>query len=206
VLVQGFVSFTGCGGPVLVRLDSRGVLDQRFDLNVARSIAAVSPDHALFFVPALFLRRNSGFALVGDIDYFACTGPLPGRPAGRGLAVGLTADGQIDPSYGKAGRTYFPDDQALGVWAAPGRAGSTVVIMETAASSPSGLPQDLKIRELSSAGLVDPTFGRVGTATVALPAETAGAGIAIGAVPGPDDGVLIGLGSEERVQVVRLES
>jgi hypothetical protein len=79
--------------------------------------------------------------------------------------------------------------------------------MEAAGSSPSGLPQDLKIRELSAGGLVDPTFGRDGTATVALPAEAADdAGVAIGAVHGPDDDVLVGLGSEKRISIVRLQS
>jgi len=68
--VFGFVSFMGCGGPLVVRVRSDGSLDASFDAAITRSIASLTP-HRLLFEPALVTRSQPGsFALIGEITNY----------------------------------------------------------------------------------------------------------------------------------------
>jgi len=206
ILVMGFVMYTGCGGPVLVRLDARGHLDAAFAAAARHSVADASPGYVLLG-PALYDRQDGAFALVGDLMQSGCRLQVPMR-AGKGLAVGFLPDGEIDPSFGTAGQTAFPYDGSSGTWAVPLPDGSTVVVTEQVPEgSAYGAPRALKVRELSAAGLFRSTFGVPGTRTVDLSwASAANSYPAIDAMAAPDGSAVIVVAAKQRVKIYQVRS
>jgi len=203
ILVMGFVMYTGCGGPVLARLDARGRQDGTFDTTVRRSLASATARYALIG-PALYLRPGGGFALVGDLMPSGCQSPLPKVPW-KGLALGFLGNGNIDPSFGTAGQTAFAYDGAAGAWAVPLADGPTVVVTDEVPEGDYGAPSTLKVRELSAAGRFKPAFCRSGTCTVDLSWATAPNSYpAIDATAAPDGPVVIVVAAKQRAKIYRV--
>ena len=204
ILVMGFVMYTGCGGPVLARLDARGHLDKAFDAAARQSVASASPRYDLLG-PALYPRRDGAFALVGDLMQSGCQLALP-KPAANGLAVGFRSDGHIDPSFGTAGRTAFPSDGSSATWAVPLPDGSTVVVTELVPRGTTyGEPRALKVRELSAVGRLNRTFGLSGTRTISLSwASAPNSYPAVDAMAAPDGAAVIVVAAKQRVKSYRV--
>lgn len=163
VLSMSLVEYMGCGGPVLVRLDAAGRLDQQFDRAAARSIATASPPR-LAFAATIFARPGGGFGLIGDDVAEDCGGPA----RSHGLAVGLRSDGQLDPAFGSAGRTSFPsdNDELFGAaWTVPAPGGALLLITEQLPAN-GAAPGHLVVRELTPDGKLDMAFARGGAAEV----------------------------------------
>ena len=93
-------------------------------------------------------RPSGGFALVGDLIASGCQSPVA-KLVGKGLALGFRANGDIDPSFGTAGRTGFTYDGSSGTWAVPLPDGSTVVVTDQVPAGAYGAPRALEVRELS---------------------------------------------------------
>ena len=128
ILVMGFVMYTGCGGPVLARLDASGRLDEAFDNTVRHSLAGATGRYVLIG-PALYARPGGGFALVGDLVPSGCQSQ-PAKLVGKGVALGFGSNGDIDPSFGTGGRTGFTYAGTSGTWAVPLPDGHTVVVTD----------------------------------------------------------------------------
>jgi hypothetical protein len=203
ILVMGFVMYTGCGGPVLSRLDARGRLDETFGSNVQHSLASATARYVLIG-PALYPRPAGGFALVGDLIPSGCQSPVA-KLAGKGLALGFRPNGDIDPSFGTAGRTGFTYDGSSGTWAVPLPNGSTVVVTEQVPAGAYGAPRALKVRELSAAGRFKSTPCLSGTCTVNLSWATATNSYpAVDAMAGPDGSVVIVAVAKQRAKIYRV--
>ena len=203
ILVMGFVMYTGCGGPVLSRLDARGRLDKTFDSNVQHSLASATARYVLVG-PALYQRPNGGFALVGDLIASGCQSQVA-KLAGKGLALGFRSNGDIDPSFGTAGRTGFTYDGSSGTWALPLPDGSTVVVTDQVPAGAYGAPRALEVRELSPAGRLKPAPCRSGTCTVNLSWATATNSYpAVDAMAAPDGSVVIIVVAKQRAKIYRV--
>jgi hypothetical protein len=203
ILVMGFVMYTGCGGPVLSRLDARGRLDKTFGSNVQHSLASATARYVLVG-PALYPRPSGGFALVGDLIASGCQSPVA-KLTGKGLALGFRANGDIDPSFGTAGRTGFTYDGSSGTWAVPLPDGSTVVVTDQVPPGAYGAPRALEVRELSPAGRFKPAPCRSGTCTVNLSWATATNSYpAVDAMGAPDGSVVIIVVAKQQAKIYRV--
>jgi len=203
ILVMGFVMFTGCGGPVLARLDGRGRLDETFDATVRRSLASATARYVLIG-PALYSRPGGGFALVGDLIPTGCQSPAP-KLVGKGLALGLRENGSIDPSFGTAGRTGFTYSGSSGTWAVPLPDGSTVVVTDEVPEGDYGAPRTLKVRELSAGGHLKSALCGSGTCTINMSwASGPNSYPAINATAAPDGSAVIVVAAKERAEVYRV--
>jgi hypothetical protein len=203
ILVMGFVMYTGCGGPVLARLDASGRLDGTFDATVRRSLASATARYVLIG-PALYLRPGGGFALVGDLIPSGCQSPAP-KLIGKGLALGLRGSGSIDPSFGTAGRAAFTYYGSSGTWAVPFPDGPTVVVTDEVPEGDYGAPSALKVRELSAAGRFKPGPCRSGTCTIDLSwASGRNSYPAIDATAAPDGPVVIFVAAKQRARIYRV--
>ncbi len=203
ILVMGFVMYTGCGGPVLSRLDARGRLDETFGSNVRHSLASATARYVLIG-PALYTRPGGGFALVGDLIASGCQSPVA-KLAGKGLALGFRPNGDIDPSFGTAGRTGFTYDGSSGTWAVPLPDGPTVVVTEQVPAGAYGAPRALEVRELSAAGRFRSTPCLSGTCTVNLSWATATNSYpAVDAMAAPDGSVVIVVVAMQRAKIYRV--
>ncbi len=166
VLVMGFVMYTGCGGPVLVRLDERGHLDKTFDATVRSSLERATARYVLIGT-ALYPRPGGAFALVGDLIPSGCQSPAP-KLVGKGVALGFRSNGKIDSSFGTAGRTAFTYYGSSGTWAVPLPDGSTVVVTDEVPEGDYGAPSTLKVRELSPAGHFKAPLCSSGTCAISV--------------------------------------
>jgi len=204
LLVMGFVMYTGCGGPVLVRLGPGGKPDEAFAAAARQSIAAASPRYDLLG-PALYPRRDGGFALVGDLLASDCQLPAP-KTAGGGLAVGFLADGRTDHSFGTDGKTELPSDGSSGTWAVPLLGGTAAIVTERVAEGPTyDVPRSLKVRELSSTGRFDRAFGLSGTRTIGLSwASAPNSYPAVDATAGLDGSAVIVVAAKQRADIYRV--
>ncbi|HUC13487.1 MAG TPA: hypothetical protein VMS00_03455 [Acidimicrobiales bacterium] len=203
VLVMGFVMYTGCGGPVLVRLDARGRIDSAFDATVRHSLAGATGRYVLIG-PALYPRPADGFALVGDLIPSGCQSPAP-KLVGKGLALGFRGNGKIDPSFGTAGRTAFTYAGSSGAWAVPLPDGFTVVVTDEVPEGSYGAPRSLDVRELSTAGRFRSTFCRLGTCIVNLSwASASGSYPAIDAMAAPDGSAVIVAAAKQRAKLYQV--
>jgi hypothetical protein len=204
ILVMGFVMYTGCGGPVLARLDARGRLDATFDASVRRSLLKATAARYVLVGPALYPRGGGGFALVGDLTPSGCGATVP-KVADKGLAVGFLGNGDIDPAFGTAGRTEFSYDGAAGAWAVPLPGGSTVVVTEQAPTGDYGAPRTLKVRELSAGGHFKSGLCGSGTCTINLSwASGPNSYPAIDATAAPDGSTVVVVAAKERAKVYRV--
>lgn len=195
VLLEGLIEFTGCGGPVVVEVDEHGTLERVFDQSVAAVIA--DSTHKLLFQSALFLRPGGGFGLAGDLGFYGGCGS---RADEGGLALGLTAEGRLDPGFGTGGRANLPfdGDNVLPLWAVPGAGGSTVVGTEVSAPS----AQAVRLRKLSASGALERSFGHDGTLSVSLASLAArGQFVAVELVAGPGHTVVVAAGTTTRIQL-----
>ncbi|MGH9107023.1 MAG: hypothetical protein ACRDZX_14565, partial [Acidimicrobiales bacterium] len=202
LLVMGLVMFTGCGGPLFARLGSSGARQAGAGATIGRSLASLSPGWSWYPVPALFPRPGGGFALAGDLITSGCKA-LPAGPARyRGLAVGLSADGNVDRSFGTDGRTQLPPSHAAAVWAVPARGGATMVVAEPAPTRPSFRPKALEVRELSAQGRYERGLGHAGTLTLDLPVISGTAPYQVSVVPAPRGAVVVAAGSPKGVELL----
>jgi hypothetical protein len=204
ILVMGFVMFTGCGGPVLARLDARGRPDETFDASVRHTLLEATTARYVFVGTALYPRTGGGFALVGDLTPSGC-GPTVPKLAGKGLALGFLRNGDIDTSFGTAGRTAFAYDGSEGTWAVPLLDGSTVVVTEQVPPGDYGAPRSLKVRELSTAGRFNTALCSSGTCTIDLTwASAANSYPAIDAMAAPGGPVVIVVAAKGRAEIYRV--
>ena len=203
ILVMGFVMYTGCGGPVLSRLDARGRLDKTFDSNVQHSLASATARYVLVG-PALYQRPSGGFALVGDLIASGCQAQVA-KLAGKGLALGFRSNGDIDPSFGTAGRTGFTYNGSSGTWVVPLPDGSTVVVTDQVPAGAYGAPRALEVRELSVAGRFKSAPCRSGTCTVNMSWATATNSYpGVDAMAAPDGSVVIVVVAKQRAKIYRV--
>jgi hypothetical protein len=203
ILVMGFVMYTGCGGPVLARLDASGRLDETFDATVRHSLASATARYVLIG-PALYSRPGGGFALVGDLIPSGCQSQAP-KLVGKGIALGFRGNGNIDPSFGTAGRTAFTYDGSSGTWAVPLPDGPTVVVTDEVPEGDYGAPRTLKVWELSPAGHFKSSLCGSGTCTVNLSwASGPNSYPAIDATAAPDGPAVIVVAAKERADIYRV--
>jgi hypothetical protein len=152
--VLGHIQFSGCGGPVVVRVRPDGSLDSSFDSAVARSISEVETRRHLLFSPAFVPRQpHGGFTLVGALER-EC-GPVA-HPASGGAAVGILRSGRIDRSYGHSGETRFasPDSSFELVSALRLPSGVVLAAAPTYGTS-SGALKTMRVQALSSSGSIE---------------------------------------------------
>jgi hypothetical protein len=203
VLVMGFVMYTGCGGPVLARLDGHGHPDKTFDATVRASLASATARYVLIG-PALYPRPGGAFALVGDLIPSGCQSQ-PSKLVGKGLALGFRSNGKIDPSFGTAGRTAFTYYGSSGTWAVPLPDGPTVVVTDEVPEGDYGAPSTLKVRELSRAGRFKAAPCSSGTCAISVSwASGAHSYPAIDAVAAPDGSAVIVVAAKGRADVYRV--
>jgi hypothetical protein len=204
ILVMGFVMFTGCGGPVLARVDARGRPDETFDASVRQSLAKATTARYVLVGPAVYLRPGGGFGLVGDLTPSGC-GPTVPKLEGKGLALGFRGGGGIDPSFGTAGRTMFSFEGSAGAWAVPLPDGSTVVVTEQVPQGDYGAPRSLEVRELSAAGRFNWALCISGTCTLGLTwASAPNSYPAIDAMAAPGGPVVIVVAAKGRAEIYRV--
>jgi uncharacterized delta-60 repeat protein len=149
-----FVS--GVGGYSLVRVTAGGALDPSFGVGGVAPVAWPAG-----IVPGPMLREPDGHLVV-----------LGGTVTTAGLptvdAVGLNADGSLNQAFGDQGVTRL-DLQVgrVGSSLAGVQTNGDVVFTASSGPPPNVLHQSWVVARLTTAGVLDPTFGIGGVATVA---------------------------------------
>ncbi len=145
----------GTLGYTLVRVTRQGTLDPTFGVG---GIAPVAWPAGI--APGPMLREPDGHLVV-----------LGGTPSGVGLptvdAVGLNPDGTLNQAYGTQGVTRL-DLQVgrVGPSLAGVQADGAVVFTASSGPPPNALHQSWVVARLTTAGVLDPTFGTGGIAAV----------------------------------------
>jgi hypothetical protein len=164
----GEITFSGCGGPVLVRLRSDGSLDPGFAKAVSREIKDVTP-HQLLFTPSLIARPAPGsLALLGQVANY-CPGTAK-HVISRGLALGLLPSGRIDHSYGGDGVMRFPDAGAYPLTSTSlvQDGNGRIFALTRIAYTRSSALNTVTVRAFSADGALDRTFGNNGARFISL--------------------------------------
>ena len=126
----------------------------------------------------------------------------------RDIAIGFLSSGRVDPSFGTAGRTFFPSGGPGGTWAVPGSDGSTFVITEQVpAGAPNGQPEALSVRGLSLTGHIEKVVGQSGaTRTIDISwAATPSSEPMVAAMPGSRGSAIIVVAGNREARIYRVE-
>jgi hypothetical protein len=202
VYVMGAVVFTGCGGPIVLRIQPDGSLDARFDRNVARTIAAETP-HELLFGPAFVVRAKSGaFALLGDAGAYCVNAPGSTRVE---FAIGVSPSGRVDKSFARGGRVTFRarhadefDTDAIEM--SRGR----ILLAEVTAGPRSVASPKLQLTVFSNSGAVDRSFGRSGSLTIDVSALGGETPPNIAVAQAPNNLAVVAVASTKAIDLIRL--
>ncbi len=142
--------------------------------------------------------------MVGDLIASGCQAQVA-KLAGKGLALGFRSNGDIDPSFGTAGRTGFTYNGSSGTWVVPLPDGSTVVVTDQVPAGAYGAPRALEVRELSVAGRFKSAPCRSGTCTVNMSWATATNSYpGVDAMAAPDGSVVIVVVAKQRAKIYRV--
>lgn len=192
----GAVVYGGCGGNVLGQLTADGTF------TAVRSTIGPSSRGQMLWSGSAYPRPNGGLGLVGDERSCYSTAK------NVGLNGALLNNTDSDLSYGPSGYTRFPSDRAWWTWAVGVNDGGVVLVTEPPGPSYSmEFPRFLNLRLFAQNGSPDKEMGQRAVLRVNLRAASHNAEYPnIAAVAGPNNSVLLLIGSKHGIELLRFRT